>query len=131
MNFLGLDYGESKIGTAFAPGGILAVGMNILPNDGGLFESLNKVIQENEIECLVIGVPISMDGSQSIRTKATLDFIQKIKGRFPALLIETMDERLSTSEAKRNLRGSGGEDDAEAARIILQSFLDRKNLKTV
>jgi putative Holliday junction resolvase len=126
MNFLGLDYGESKIGTAFAPGGILAVGMKILPNDGSFFKNLEGIIRDNEIECIVIGVPISMDSSQSIRTKKTLDFIQKVKQRFPSLSIETADERLSTREAKRNLKGSDSEDDAEAARIILQSFLDRK-----
>ncbi len=130
MNFLGLDYGESKIGTAFAPGGILAVGMKILPNDGSFFSRLSQILEESQIDCLVVGIPISMDGSQSNRTKKTRDFIRQLKRHFPTLSVETSDERLSTAEAKRNLK-KGKADDAEAARIILQSFLDRKKIKSV
>lgn len=125
MNFLGLDYGESKVGVSFAPGGILAVGMKILPNDKDIFDLLTEIIRENEVGCIVIGLPVSMDGSQSSRTQKTLKFIQKIKERLPSVLVEASDERLSTAEAKRNL-AKGEEDDAEAARIILQSFLDRR-----
>lgn len=125
MNFLGLDYGESKIGVAFAPGGILAVGMKILSNDRIFFDLLAEIIRENEVSCVVVGLPVSMDGSHSYRTQKTLEFIQKLKECFPVISVEALDERLSTAEAKRNL-AKGQADDAEAARIILQSFLDRR-----
>ncbi len=126
MNFLGLDYGESKIGLAFAPEGILAVGLKIVPNGKDFFLDLRKIIEEYRIESIIVGLPISMDGSYSIRTEKTQEFIQKLKKEFSDKKIFSYDERLSSSEAHRNI-GTRKADDAEAARIILQGFLDSKS----
>jgi len=74
---------------------------------------------------MVVGLPISMDGRQSASTRAAQEFTAKLRRAFPNQNIFTYDERLTTQEAKRNVP-SRTPDDAEAARIILQGFLDKQ-----
>jgi putative Holliday junction resolvase len=124
-NFLGIDYGKSKIGVAIAPEGLLATGLSVIPNDRNFIPSLQKIVQDSEIKNMVVGLPISMDGRQSASTRAAQEFTAKLRRAFPNQNIFTYDERLTTQEAKRNVP-SRTPDDAEAARIILQGFLDKQ-----
>lgn len=124
-NYLGIDYGKNKIGIAIAPEGILAVGHSIIYNDKNLIENLAHIISSNEIETIVVGLPISMSGKKSASTDLTLEFIEKIKKIFPTNKVFSYDERMTSQEAKRNI-SSRKQDDAEAARIILQGFLDKQ-----
>jgi len=128
INYLGIDYGKSKIGLAFAPKGLLATGFLILPNDKNFLVNLRKIIQENDIRGIVIGMPLSMNGQISLSTKNALRFIAGMRKNFSGQKVFTYDERLSSKEAKRNLPSSKF-DDAEAARIILQGFLDKQKHK--
>lgn len=128
-NYLGIDFGKSKIGVAIAPEGILAVGFSIVANDKNFYAKLKEIIEENSIKNVVIGIPISMDGGKSDSTKRALEFVSEIKRRFSDLEIFTYDERMTSREARKNLP-KRKPDDAEAARIILQGFLDKsKNTK--
>lgn len=128
-NYLGIDYGKSKIGLAFAPEGILAVGLIIVPNDKNFSTKLKETIEKNQISKIVVGIPISMNGGESISTKNALNFVAKLAKDFPEQQILTYDERLTSMEARKNLP-KNRPDDAEAARIILQGFLDKlKNSK--
>jgi len=129
MSYLGIDFGKKKIGIAIAPEGILAVGYSIVYNDKSLIENLANIISSNEIGVIVVGLPISMSGKKSASTDLTLEFIEKIEKIFPNQKIFSYDERMTSQEARKNLP-SQKFDDIEAARIILQGFLDKqKNLK--
>lgn len=125
-NYLGIDFGKSKIGIAIALEGILASPLSILANDKEFLPKLKKIIEENQIQNIVIGVPLSMDGSQSQSTENALKFVEDMKMNFPSQNIFTYDERLTSKEARKNLQENKALDDAEAARIILQGYLDRQ-----
>ncbi len=79
---------------------------------------------------IVVGLPISMDGTRSDQTRSTLEFVKNLRN-VTDIPVVTWDERLSTVEAERALRGAGrranrdkGRIDSAAAAIILRSYLD-------
>jgi len=125
MNYLGIDFGKKKIGIAIALQGILATRLSIIPNDKNFFAELMKIMQKHDITNVVVGIPISMSGGFSDSTESALEFVSAIRNKFPDKKIFTYDERLTTKEARKNLP-SRSLDDAEAARIILQGFLDKQ-----
>jgi len=127
-NYLGIDYGKKKIGIAIAPEGILAVGFLIIPNNRKTFYEIEKIIHEHDIGAVVVGLPLNMDGTASIATRSVFDFISRMKAKFPSRKIYEYDERLTSREARKNIPRKK-EDDAEAARIILQGFIDRKEAR--
>ena len=124
-NLLGIDYGKSKIGIALAPKSLLALKLKVLTNDDNFFKELARIIQENEVDKIVVGLPLNMDGTKSKETKEAEEFAEKLQEKFTKLRVVTYDERLSTVEAKKNLPGKLP-DDTEAARIILQGYLDKR-----
>jgi len=127
MNYLGIDYGKKKIGIAIAPDGILAVGLLTLKNSKNILTELRRIIEENSVKIIVVGLPLSMNGDYSPATKTTLNFISKVRREFPDGKVFSYDERLTSQEAKRNLPPRAP-DDSESARIILQGFLDSQKL---
>jgi len=128
MNYLGIDFGKKKIGIAIALEGRLATGLFIMPNVQEFFSALGKLIEENDIQSLVVGTPVSLNGQESDSTRSALEFTARLRENFPAQHIYSYNERLTTQEAKRNLP-SRKPDDAEAARIILQGFLDKQKME--
>lgn len=125
-NFLGLDFGEKRVGVAIALGGILASGIDIFSNDEKFFSKIGELVEREKINNIVVGLPLSMDGTFSSQTQKTLDFIEILSQKFSKIKIEKQDERLSSVEARKNLANPLLLVDAESARIILQSYLDSK-----
>lgn len=120
MRCLGVDYGLSKIGIALgdsetrisSPIGIIAY--------SDLFNDLRKIIKEEGIDLVVVGLPLNVDGSYSEQTKKTLEFVEDLK---EIIKVELVDERF-TSQESLSLQGKGGkiEEDALAAMLILDQF---------
>jgi len=94
-----------------------------------------KIVQREDVERLVVGLPLNMDGSASAGSKSAKEFGQAL-GEKTGKPVIFVDERLSTFEAEQLLvdRKRGGEKitrkgkksqlDALAASLILQAFLD-------
>lgn len=128
MRYLGVDYGLRKIGLAISEGQI-ASPLRVL-KISGLSDAISKILQvinKEEIERVVIGVPDSGESKKAVKK-----FITKLKTDLkdrPVSVIET-DETLSSSSAKELMIDLGlGEkqrqkEDAYSAVIILQNFLD-------
>jgi len=127
-NILGIDYGESKVGVAHAPSGSVAFRLKIIANDKLLFPSLEEIVEKNEIDAIVVGLPLNMDGTLSAQTDNVRKFIDKLKDHLKDIEILTYDERLTSVEAGKNI-SPGEEDDQEAARLILQGYLDKNRGK--
>jgi putative Holliday junction resolvase len=126
MNILGIDYGEKKIGIAFADSSLADPLMVIKYQTlDYLIEKLKKIIKEKNIKKAVLGV------SEGKMAKNTLKFGNTLKEKL-GIEIEYEDETLSSQEAQSlarlaNLHRAKRKEleDAFAATIILQNYLDK------
>ncbi len=122
---LGLDYGTKRIGVAVSDElGMLAREVGVWEAQG--FESeLESFLKENsEVESIVVGLPLNMDGQDTEKTQEARDFAVNVEqlSKVPVYLV---DERLS-SDMARNLVGRKEFVDGVAAQIILQTYLDKQ-----
>ena len=133
---LAIDHGEKRIGLAISdPNKIISKPLKtILLSDIELFyKKLLEIIFDYDIEKLIIGLPVGMDGNYTLQTKkveAFKDALQ-VKIKIP---IEMFDERLSSISAKKSLISQGvktghnkSQIDQTAAAIFLQHYIDTLN----
>ncbi|PMS36888.1 putative Holliday junction resolvase [Trinickia symbiotica] len=126
---LAFDYGEKRIGVAIGnalTGQARALAVVPNPNREARFAAVGKLIGEWKPDALVVGLPSHPDGTPHEMTRLAKRFGNQLNGRFN-LPVDWVDERYSSVEAEAGLRASGGRADmldAEAARIILQQYLD-------
>lgn len=135
MRYLGMDLGSKTLGLSLSDKtGIIASGYTTLrfKDINELFIELEKIIKAEEVEKIVLGNPINLDGSLSDRSKITFDFKNKLEEKFKIKVI-MQDERLSTVEAENILISNNTKRknrkkviDKIAAVIILQSYLDKR-----
>lgn len=135
MRVLGVDYGEKRIGLAVCdPTGELAfpVGTVVRKNVRQERQALAAVVEERDIERIVVGMPLRMDGSVGAQARSVQEFIARIERAF-GLPVETVDERLTSVEAKRALRETGRRGrkqrdvvDSVAATLLLRSWLAQR-----
>lgn len=129
QNFLGLDWGSSKIGVALAHEETrLALAYGALSNDDKLLDALGTLFDQEEIGTVVIGVHKS-DTYHGEHEGEKLG--KQIADRFK-VAVEYQDEMFTSKMAQQNLISKGysqvsAHDDAEAASILLQSFLEKKS----
>lgn len=108
MRILGIDYGDSRVGTAISDGlGITAQGLETISHNGNdkiLLKKLDEILATYpDIEIIVVGMPINMDGTKTIRAEVTEKFIHKLKCKYNKIKIETIDERLTTVAAHKTM----------------------------
>ncbi len=128
---LGLDMGDSRIGVALSdPLGIMASPLTILSrtDEEADIEAIIDIARQKEVGRIIIGLPLSMDGSLGQQAKKVKAFAAELSCQID-IPVEFKDERLSTVLAKRivrNVRKTNRETryDAAAAALILQSYLD-------
>ena len=128
MKILGIDYGRSKIGLAIAEGSLADPIKVIRYSDTKILtDQLIKFINEEGIEKVVFGVSEGEMGKESKNFSVNFRKIVKIP-------VETFDETLSTQDAQRMSMEAGiGQkkrhqmEDAYAAAIMLQNYLDFKS----
>lgn len=125
MRFLGIDYGNKRVGTAISDEtGTLAFPHSVIPNDKGLVQALKKIIEEERVTEIVMGESRDYHGKENpimegiCACKETLE--QETK-----LPVHLEPEFLTSAQAAY-FQGKHDKLDASAAAIILQSYLDRK-----
>jgi len=133
MRSLGLDIGDKRIGVALSdPGGILASPLTVIDrSDESLdIEAIIDIIKRQGVGRIIVGLPYSMDGSLGEQAEKVKAFTQRLASRIQVPL-EYRDERLTTVMAERLGQAAGGKktrrkarDDAQAAALILQGYLD-------
>jgi putative Holliday junction resolvase len=142
MRILGIDYGDSRIGIAVSdPMGWTAQGLETVKCKDGIKKALARILEiiiQYEVNDIVIGYPLNMNGTKGIRTERTEEFISKLltMGQFNII---KWDERLTTVSAHRTMNDLGIKAsnkknivDTMSAVFILQGYLDRlsSNKKT-
>ena len=134
---LALDYGQRKIGVAISdPLKIIAYPYKTIINSGlnNLKYEIEKIIVNESIESIVIGLPIGLNGKDTIQTQKVREFRLQILDLNIPIYFE--DERLSSLAAAKSMKMekiktgfNKGMIDKRAAAIILQQFLDKKIIK--
>jgi putative Holliday junction resolvase len=131
QRLLGIDPGAKRIGVALTDAALLiATPAAVLPR-GKLAAALTPLIARESVGGLVIGLPLSMDGSFGPAAQAARDFGRDL-ARALSLPWAMMDERLSSAAAQRALTAEADLSrarraqlvDAMAAAWMLQAFLD-------
>ena len=130
---LALDVGMKRIGLAISDElGITAQGLETLERKGRRddIETLRKLARERGVTGFLVGDPLHMSGEASRQGAYTREFAQELE-RKTGLPVEFRDERWTSKEAERVLRGSGIANsqrkpaiDRMSAVILLQSYLD-------
>jgi len=136
---LGLDVGDRRIGVALGdPQGILASPLTIIDgkskSEESAIKAITDIVNRYQVEQIVVGLPLSMDGSLGKQAEKVQAFTRSLS-RHSEVPLEFRDERLSTMSAKRLMREASTKrnrkqarhDDAVAAAIILQGYLDESS----
>ena len=105
---LGLDVGSKTVGIAISDlMGWTAQGLDTLrineeQDDLGI-DQLVKIIKDNQVGTVVIGLPKNMNNSIGFRGEASIKYKEKLQESIPSIDIVMWDERLSTMAAERSL----------------------------
>lgn len=141
MRKLGIDYGDSRVGVAITDElGITVQGLETIHHKGNdklVLKRLEEICNQYEIDTMVIGLPINMDGTSSERVEITEKFIHKLKCKFNKIKIEKVDERLTTVAAHKTMnylnidkREKKNIVDTISAVYILETYMNKlKNSK--
>jgi len=136
MRYLGLDIGDRWIGVALSdPLGKLASPLTIIKRQDDLadLEAITRIIDQHDVKRVIVGLPRSLDGSLGVQAEKVEAFTQQLR-RKTEVPVEFRDERLTTVSARRLMREANTKktrketrDDAIAAALILQGFLDEEH----
>lgn len=104
---LGIDYGEARVGIAITDAlNITVQGLETIQrkaSDKVILRRLDDILKKYEVDTMVVGMPLNMNGTMSERAKITEEFIHKLKCKYNKMKIETIDERLTTVEAHKTM----------------------------
>ena len=107
MRMLGIDYGEARVGIAITDElNITVQGLETIKRNGSdkvILKRLDEIFEKYDVETIVVGMPLNMNGTISKRAEITEEFIHKLKCKYNKIKIETVDERLTTVEAHRTM----------------------------
>jgi putative Holliday junction resolvase len=129
VKYLGIDYGTKRLGVAVSdPNGTIAFPRTTLPNDGGLMKALLDTVKNERIERIIVGDTRSHGGGSNPVTAEAEKFTEEL-ARQTGLSVLRAFEVFSSIEASRYAPEGAVKDDAAAAAIILQRFLDMRGAK--
>lgn len=134
MRALGIDLGERRIGVAVSDaGGRVATPLMVIERSGSPardHQQIAELVAEYEAEAVVVGMPLSLDGSSGPAARGAEDEARRLEAALSVPVL-THDERLTTVIAEQALAESGLSGKARrqrvdmvAAAVILQGWLD-------
>jgi putative Holliday junction resolvase len=134
VRVLAVDYGARRVGLALSdPLEITVNPHSVIPNRGDpapVLDAIARVIAEEGVDEVVVGLPVNMDGSHGPAAQAAQEFAEALADRV-AVPVHCYDERLTTAEAEEILIGRDVPRarrremvDKVAAALILRSYLE-------
>ncbi len=138
MRALGIDYGTRTTGFAITDScKIISSSLSshdTRESDCSLFEFVHNIFNEyKDIDTIVLGYPLNVNGTKNERTIIVENFEQLLKKSFANINIVFHDERFTTRMATWNLKSINLKNsqikkikDKASAQIILQSYLEMK-----
>ncbi len=123
MIYLGIDYGEKKIGLAKANDEMkMATPLASIEVGDDVFDKLEEIVRDEDVDAVIIGVPVSFDGQEHEFAKKIRKFGEEL-GQKIGKKVYFQNEMLTSKQSQKQ---EVGDIDASAAALILQSFLDQK-----
>lgn len=120
---LALDYGSARCGCAVSdPTAVLATPLDSVPTPRSRrgLARLRELVAELDVERVVVGLPLTLSGSDSAQTTETREFAAALELELP-IPVELYDERFTTRLAERT--GGRASEDSRAAAHLLDSWL--------
>lgn len=121
MRYLGIDWGEKNIGIAVSDEEeSISVPFTLLKGEDwdDLVNDIGNIIRRERISEIVIGIPLTLEGNESVKARQVRVFASNLEKYFN-LPMHFEDERLTSRMANQ--------DHSQAASYILQSFLDARH----
>ncbi len=133
MKYLAIDYGTKRIGLAICDRDETIVSPHsIIECDSRAVERITHTARLEQVEALVVGLPLNMDGTEGPQAKIVRQFTEELKGLID-LPIYFQDERLTSFAADHKLtpaeltgKKKKKRLDAVAAATILEAFIENK-----
>ncbi len=132
MKIMGIDYGDARTGVAISDLLCTIVGTTAVIHSRNAEKTIleiKKLIEENQVGELCVGLPKNMDGTEGPRAQLCRDFAQRLEAE-TGLPVKLWDERRTTVEAHNilsahNYHGKKRKNtvDAVAASLILEGYL--------
>jgi len=122
MRILALDHGSARCGCALSdPSGTIVRPIEHISPPDPL--AVARLVEEHGVELVVIGLPVSLDGTEGAQAEAARAFAAEVEDRL-GIPVETYDERLTTRMAAASRQaGSRASEDSLAAAHLLDSYL--------
>jgi len=127
MRVISLDIGTVRSGFAFGDTdlGLALAGREVILSSN-LFQFLRGEFYSSPYEVILIGLPKNRDNRDTDMTRLVNETVLQLNEHFPHIKVIQINERLTTKMARENL-GPGKYLDNEAARILLQEWLDKNS----
>ena len=126
MRVLALDYGSARCGCAVSdPTGTIVTPIDEVasPATKRGMTALCRLVAEREVELVVVGLPLGLDGSDTDQTRETRAFAERLAQRLGNVGVEMHDERFTTKMAQRMDGPFTASEDSRAAAHLLESWL--------
>ena len=131
---ISIDYGKKRTGIAVTdPLRIIATGLTTVDTQK-LMPFLKDYFLKEEVEMVIIGMPVNLDDTDTHATPMVRQFIGGFKKNFPAIPIKEVDERFTSKMASRAMIEMGMKKkqrqdkslvDEIAATLMLQEYLQQ------
>lgn len=133
MKALGIDHGKKRVGVSYSDGR-LALPLEVVPGKDRhqLLTRVVELAQERQVETVVVGHPLTLQGESGAQARQAEDFAQRLRHKLgEEVPVVLWDERMTSIQVDR-ARPDGkakndGTRDMMAAVLILQTFLDSKS----
>lgn len=124
--YLGIDYGDKRVGLALAAKGSIALPYKVLLNTNlkQLFAEIEKIISQENISLVVVGLPHSLSGNLNQRLAITQQFVNTLRIQL-SIPVVTVDEQMSSKLYER--QGVKKDIDKYAATAILDTYLTQQH----
>lgn len=132
--WMAIDFGKKRVGIALTD--LLKITAQpyetlIIRKKEQLISAIKKIAEEEDVEKIIVGLPLHMDGSESKAAEASRSFADELS-RVLSIPVEMWDERLTTVEAERTLIEKANlsrlkrknKIDKLAATFLLQSYME-------
>ena len=127
MRVLALDYGSARCGCALSdPTGTIVtpIAAVLQPGTRRGLGALARLVREREVELVVVGLPLSLRGTDTDQTRQTRAFASRLARRLgESVPVEMHDERFTTRMAQRMQGPLSASEDSRAAAHLLESWL--------